>query len=377
MFTNKAFMFSRPLAAPATPGTPPAIAPSSLRVWLEATDKVYNTGTTLATNGQTVSSWGGLGTTTANATANTGTAPAPTFQTNVVNGLPAVRFNSQALFLGNILTGWPAGSVFLVTKTSMDPPTNTALAGAPLENWGSYNQYFDHQPYTDGTVYNSYGSTTRQTVGNPTPSLASQFRFITIRSKAGQWNFRLDGTQLYNTTTNTVGWGTAPALGRGTATYISGATVYWVGDLFAVVACNAYLSDADATSMESYLTGRVGTQTPPPTDGNDTLETATDLGTVGVGTVNQDSSFTPTDPADWYKFTVGPDGLSVTIRLTNMTANFDLYFHGTDGSEWSHSTNTGNYAEELGMYLYGGVYWVRVTNPESATGTYTLVIEGS
>lgn len=95
------------LASPLVPG-PGGVAGTT--VWLRADEGVYNNaGTTLATNGQTVQQWSTLNNVAAaNATQATA-ANRPTFQTNVANGNPVVRFNT---------THWLDFGTLSVTNTS-------------------------------------------------------------------------------------------------------------------------------------------------------------------------------------------------------------------------------------------------------------------
>jgi len=79
-----------------------AISPSSiagLAAWYKADAQVYNTGTTPATNGQTISQWTDQSSTGANllpaTSGNQPGATAPTLATNKYNGLPCVQFASN------------------------------------------------------------------------------------------------------------------------------------------------------------------------------------------------------------------------------------------------------------------------------------------
>jgi hypothetical protein len=183
--------------------------------------------------------------------ATQGTAGAkPTYKTGIQNGLPIVRFDGgDFLSLPDFLTGYSAGECFGVLKLVNDPPTPTdSSAGAPFGNFGS-DSLANHYPYTDGTVYEDFGSTARKTTGNPTPSLAS-FHKLNMISASGEWTINLNGTQHYTTASNTVGWSTAPLIGRST----SGAFTYGlVGDIAELVLFSRKVTSGERSDMIAYL----------------------------------------------------------------------------------------------------------------------------
>lgn len=106
--------------------------------------------------------------------------------------------------------GWTAIEAFYVWANLNDPGSGTNV-GPVLAGFGtSYD--VSHEPYSDGSIYLSFCSTTRKNVGNPTPSLSTP-RVTRIRSAASDWQYWLDGTQFYSTAINTVGLGGTPTIG--------------------------------------------------------------------------------------------------------------------------------------------------------------------
>ncbi len=79
---------------------------TNLKVWLRADKEVYNTGTTLATDGQTVNSWGDQSTSAADASDPDNLT---TYETNEVNFNPAIEFNGDATSLEGSFTTTTAG----------------------------------------------------------------------------------------------------------------------------------------------------------------------------------------------------------------------------------------------------------------------------
>lgn len=188
-------------------------------LWLDATDAttLYDStsGGSLSTAGGTCDRWedkSGNGRHAVRA----GTADL-TRETGQINGLDAVNFaGSGYMTLPNFLSG-SAGALFWVARQDFDPtvfPRNGAYFGR-----SGTSGLDSHEPFTDGTIYHDWGSTTRKTVGNPTPSMAS-WRYGWIISKANSWVYSLQNSTLHSTGTNTVGWTTAPLIGNSVGGYI-------------------------------------------------------------------------------------------------------------------------------------------------------------
>jgi len=140
----------------------------------------------------------------------------PTFDTNQIDGLPALRFpavqGNEHIDIPNILTALTAGDMFIVCKQVVDPPSGLGNDAGGVWALGS-SVADDYLPFTDGIVYMGAGSTVRKTVGNLAPSFAS-WRLWNVSSAAGSYICRLDGTEVFNTAANAVGFTATPWLGR-------------------------------------------------------------------------------------------------------------------------------------------------------------------
>jgi len=216
---------------------------STLKLWWES-----DNGTGGVSDGDKVSTWTDL-----SGEANDGTASGtqrPTYKTNQINSLPAVRFEASTfleyLNIPNSFSALTEIQAFLVVKLEADPPAAGAYAGLWLFSSTSTETLF---PFTDNTIYDSFGSSARKTTVNPTPSLAS-WRLYSVTSKSGEWTSYLDGTQLYTTATNTVGIGTAPVIGRSSASY------WFDGDIAFFVICSPVITGTDLTNMKTYIANK-------------------------------------------------------------------------------------------------------------------------
>jgi hypothetical protein len=86
-----------------------------------------------------------------------------------------------------------------------------------------------------------------------------------FRSKASDWRYFLNGTQIFNTGTNTVGWTTAPRIGSsGDGDNISGFpgfnVNYYEGYIAEVVLLSEFAGTSDWQKVEGYLAWKWGLQ---------------------------------------------------------------------------------------------------------------------
>ena len=85
-------------------------------LWLKADGTVYNTGTTQATNGQSVDTWVDASTASNNATGFG--AIKPTFRTNILNGKPVLETNgTHGYMTGNLSITGTTLTAFVVSTT--------------------------------------------------------------------------------------------------------------------------------------------------------------------------------------------------------------------------------------------------------------------
>jgi len=178
-------------------------------------------------------------------------ADQPVVASGVANGLDAVLFaiaGTEFLTLAAALGG-TAGHLFAIVKGTTDSGVNT---GPPVYAGSAAPQsYF---PFTNGTIYESFGSTTRQTTSNPAATLVA-FNCYEVVSASGRFTNRLNGVELYATGTNTVGWAAVQKIGGGPSVYFDG----WIAR---AIVCGAELTGANLVSMRAYLTATYGVAFP-------------------------------------------------------------------------------------------------------------------
>lgn len=224
---------------------------SGLELWLEADFGTYSdTGTTPTTNGGNVKQWNDRSGNGRHVVAPAGRIPTLN-TTGGGNSKPAIVFEGVTLRpyfdVPNFMTSFTAGEVFVVTKLNNDPPGSNAQAG--LDKTGSTANVPLYPQTGTGVIADSFGSDTRKnSAGNPAPGILTNFHIYNRISISGEWTSNLNGTQLYNTGTNTVGWNTAPRIGGDTTagSYLDGIMCAWI--LF-----SRKLSTAERTSMKNYL----------------------------------------------------------------------------------------------------------------------------
>lgn len=125
----------------------PGNVSSNLVLWLKADGNVYNTGTTQATNGQTIDKWDGAGSTTIDANQDTGSGGTnngkPTFKNSAatnINYHPVIGFDGTQRFRlsANSLTpGAANNSFYVVSATTAGTIFVQESAGAVIPKFNS------------------------------------------------------------------------------------------------------------------------------------------------------------------------------------------------------------------------------------------------
>ncbi len=186
--------------------------PTGLLLWLRATDLggVDNSTVTIWEDQSGNSNNGtGTGTSGAKPVLKTGQTPA---------GGPAVYIdstsNSRHVSFANFLTGTVKAEVFVVVRAVNDPAPSSSGESNGFWKFGAQGGSNDacHFPYSDSNIYDDFGSTTRQNVGNPSADLEN-WHIYNALTQSNLWEARLDGTLLYTSPGSVVGWSTTPVLG--------------------------------------------------------------------------------------------------------------------------------------------------------------------
>ena len=243
--------FGGPAGGPAS-WTPAALG-SSLALWLDAADS-----STITLNGSTVSQWNdksGNARHVSQATA----ARQPTYTANGLNGKPVLTFNAANPSVMTVPAGQLGGateaSLFWVQQNVNDPAAADINSGCFIANdFGTQIGASNHAPYTDGNVYIQAFNTARLNTGNPTPSLALP-RIIGAESTNSLFNFLIDGTVHFTTSTNTYANPSA-SKNIGTGTPFLG--LNFLGTAAELVVVRSILSTTDRQRLEGYLAWKWG-----------------------------------------------------------------------------------------------------------------------
>lgn len=123
---------------------------TNLGLWLRADSEVFNTGTTPATDGQTVATWADQGPNAANAT---DASNLTTYETNTVNFNPAIEFNNDATSLEGTFTTTTSGlSIFTAAYFGSGSADGDAFF--EFRN-GSDRNFFINNRYAGNTAYST------------------------------------------------------------------------------------------------------------------------------------------------------------------------------------------------------------------------------
>lgn len=184
----------------------------------------------------------------------------PLLRHAAINGKKALDFDgiaSNMTCATGLMNGATAGAFFAVVKLDADPPASgggIVAPGGPVLTEFSSGTFDNHHPYTDGTIYDGFGSTVRKTCGNPTPALTSTSLLAAISGSA-DYRFLVNNTSLFSTATNTVGFGTNTRKMGLNATGLE----FLAGIIAEVIIMSAVPSAGDITNIVSYVNTKYGT----------------------------------------------------------------------------------------------------------------------
>jgi hypothetical protein len=166
-----------------------------------------------------------------------------------MNGRTAVTFNGagQHLRTSNFAGAFTSGEIFVVVDLAVENSSGL------MHFWG-YDSQNDHYPFSDGNIYEGWGTTARRNLGNPVDSLLAP-HIYNLRSAPGSYVAAVNGAELFSTSTNTVTFLTyagplAHELGNGASSF-DGTTLN--GTVAEVVMYNRVLSTVERQQVESYL----------------------------------------------------------------------------------------------------------------------------
>lgn len=238
------------LAAAANYGPDPSSI-TNLELWLKADSLAVGDSNQISTwvdssgNGRDATGVIGSALTKPKLRSTLGPNSMPTVEMAITNSTSGPWFT-----LPNFLTGFSAGHIFAVVQINFDPPSSVnARCGPPFGDFGSAgDEYFPF--FSDSKIYDAFGSTVRKTTVNPTPSLTS-WRLYESRSASAAWSNHLDGTQLFTTATNTVGWSTTPFIGHSTTS-----NKVLDGYISEIILYSRVLSGGEITTIKAYITAK-------------------------------------------------------------------------------------------------------------------------
>jgi hypothetical protein len=219
---------------------------TTLKVWLKGD-------TLTGATGDPVGTWPDASGAGNNATV-TGTNR-PLLQLAHQNGLNVLNFvaSSQNYYnLPNAFGAFTEAAQIFVLKLKNSPGANATVDGPP-SRLGSHSGNSHYGWNGDGLVYDAFATTVRLSTGyNP----GAAYHVGGMRSKAADWRYYTNGTLRYSTTTNAVGWLSAPTIGVSQI-----ATFNYIDCYYAeYILLNEFASTADWQKLEGYLANKWGTQ---------------------------------------------------------------------------------------------------------------------
>lgn len=189
----------------------------------------------------------------------------PIYRTSIINSLPAVRFTNLAdgsdptnrkffALPTNAFSAFTEGEIFWVGVVDADPPgdqyQNTFL------NFGNYAQEFNDNevyPFTDGNMYNGFGSSARKNAYWATGGVLDSWHIYDIWSAANDWGMNLDNVNKFTTATNTVSFRSDCRIGRDSS---SVETFGLQGYIAEMILYNRKVTPTERTDIYDYLAAK-------------------------------------------------------------------------------------------------------------------------
>jgi hypothetical protein len=228
---------------------------TGLIMWLDANDTstlfdATSGGSTVTANDSAVARWEDKST-SAKHFKQTTLNNRPKLFTSSQNGKNVIRFDgsNDLMSMDSAFSTQTEVTYFIALKRVLDPPTTQSRTGHPMR-FLSGTSGDSHYPWTDGIIYDHTLTTSRKTAGNPSTDLTT-FHLYNVEAKASLWTARVNKTQLFTTTSNTIDFG-------GTSIGTGGGIYYFDGDIGEFIAYSSILSSANRGKVEDYLYAKWG-----------------------------------------------------------------------------------------------------------------------
>ena len=164
---------------------------ANLELWLKADGDVYNTGTTQATDGQTIATWADAGSEGNDVTQGT-EGDKPTFETSVINSLPVVRYNDTGDFLAKAVLANAISqpyTIFIVWNTTEG--SGEFPVAYDSESGGSPSNLFGNSDASNTLKFGA-GGTAVTTTGN----IGSSFQINSLVMNGASSEAWTDGVSI-------------------------------------------------------------------------------------------------------------------------------------------------------------------------------------
>ncbi len=227
---------------------------AGLQLWLAADSGAYSdsSGTTPCNDGDAVAVWSD-NSGNSRSFAQTNASAKPTYKTGIVNSKPVLRFDGSADFLyftNNFTTNFTSACAFLVFKLRNDPTTNTASAG--FWNFGGQSgSVANHFVYTNGDIWDDFGTSVRRQVGNPAFNM-TDWTLYNVETESANFTARINTTNQYTSGgVNTVAWENSEsyvAIGRSEV-----GSYFFDADVAELIIYNSVLSSSNRALVNGYL----------------------------------------------------------------------------------------------------------------------------
>lgn len=150
------------------------------------------------------------------------------------------------------MTALTEGEVFVVFRVNADPAVDNASSGFWQLGSSTADAAF---PNTAGAIGDTFGSTTSKNVGDVGPHL-TDVTLYNARSSTGLWEAEVNGSNVFTTATNVVGFPANPRIGN------SVSQRYLDGKIYELAIYSTRLSSGDRAALSASLIAKYAAAPP-------------------------------------------------------------------------------------------------------------------
>jgi hypothetical protein len=171
----------------------------------------------------------------------------PVFSSSRLNSKASAVFTSNQWWNGPSLTSLVEGEIVATLFVDNSPALSTPTSG--IGYFGT-SIFIDHYPFTDGNIYNGWGSASRYNVGHPAFDLKVKHCLDIVSSRNSDFTLNINNSVVFastNNVANSASFSPAPFIGKSQVS--QGITSYFTGTMTELLLWSPTLSSAQRNAV--------------------------------------------------------------------------------------------------------------------------------